>query len=200
QEVQWPVRLASLNDNQEKFLKKINKFMEKSPNARLSVLPITYEEKEKEYILYFEAKKRYYLAEHKMRWASFESKDSTTVERMSVKDSHFIRSMLKYLNDTVFLFTTRQKCAAYLGKIASPDSQNLIKQGEALVNMRYSLLRKQRENKFLSFFNKDEVKQRIIFLNGQTEVPFNGFSFYKLTYKNDIPDDLRKVYLQMLDL
>ena len=34
----------------------------------------------------------------------------------------------------------------------------------------------------------------------QNVVPYNGFSFYKIIYKGEFPDDIKKAYLKMNEL
>jgi hypothetical protein len=35
---------------------------------------------------------------------------------------------------------------------------------------------------------------------GENTIPYNGFSFYKITYKGDVPESLTKAYRKMNEL
>ena len=59
--VKWEMRYSSLQPVQEKFIEKMADFLVKNPDASITVYPKQYALKEKEYILFFEAKKKYYL-------------------------------------------------------------------------------------------------------------------------------------------
>lgn len=199
QSVKWLPGQVIMSNNQEKFLKNLNNFLEKTPEASFLVQPIQYESKEKEYMLYYEAKKRYYLSTHSMDNKSYEEKDSLEVEKMSVKNVLFVRAMNKHIKDTALMFTTQEKCAAYLGKLTSPNSQDLIREGKKVIDTKFHRLIRQRELLFLSFFKNDEVRKRISFMKDSFLVPYNGFSYYQINYKGDIPDKLKKAYSKLTD-
>ena len=55
------MRQSSLLPEQEKFVNKMVDFLINNPDASIAVYPIQYAEKEKEYIEFFEAKKKYFL-------------------------------------------------------------------------------------------------------------------------------------------
>jgi len=174
-----------MQSNEENFTKKLAKFLVKNPGTSIVITPQHYETKEKEYILFFEAKKKYYLLLHPENAASFSESDSDYVDKMSVKDSLFVHYLNKHLTHTLE-FTIQDKC----GSLISP----------AFVNAKFNQLNKARESNFLSHFEGLGVGKRITFSTSQNTIPYNGFSFYKITYKGELPDYLIKAYCKMNEL
>ena len=181
----WVTRQAKLLPAQEKFIGEMTDFLLKDPDASINISPQQYATKEKEYILFFEAKKKYYMAMNKKDAGSFSAGDSAKVDNMSVKDSIFVRYLNNRINDSL-LYTIQEKCYTMI------DS--------AFINTKFNQLIKERENAFLSFFKKREVDKRVKFLKGENVVPYNGFSFYKIEYKGEFPAPLLKAYQQMNEL
>ncbi len=178
--IKWVMRTAKLLPNQEKFIEQMADFLNDNPEAVLTVNPMIYTEKEKEHILLYEARKKYFLEKHNI--SKLNEEDSLELEKMSVKDSAFIRYLNAYVKDSS-LFTIQQKCAVYLGK----------KQ----IQEEYANLIQQREKAFLKYFKENGTDNQIKILSTDNTVPFNGFSYYKISYKGDIPDDLIKAYQKM---
>ncbi len=112
-------RQTTLSEQQERFLKKVKNFLKDNPEASITITPINYEDKEKEYILFYAAKKKYFLATHKKDGASYSKDDSIEVDKMSVKESNFLRYLNKQV-DTTALFTVQDKCKALLVTEARP--------------------------------------------------------------------------------
>ena len=114
----WDMREASLGSTQERFLKTMVEFLKKNPDAKLTVTPQYYDLKEKEYILFYEAKKKYFAAHHNLpntskNSAAIDKNDSVKSDKMSIKDSLFV----KYLNSKIkdpLLFTIQEKCAKFV--------------------------------------------------------------------------------------
>ena len=84
------------------------------------------------------------------------------------------------------LFTIQEKCYKYMGP--------------ANVDAKYNQLNKEREDAFLSFFRNSSLGNRIRFYPGETTIPYNGFSFYKIAYKGEFPDAIIKAYQKMNEL
>ncbi|HYM93272.1 MAG TPA: DUF748 domain-containing protein, partial [Chitinophagaceae bacterium] len=59
--LKWAMQQINLSKPEEAFVKKIAEFLKDNPEAKIIVHPFYYTEKEKEYILFFEAKKKYFL-------------------------------------------------------------------------------------------------------------------------------------------
>src|SRR5205085_391013 len=81
----------------------------------IEVSPIIYEEKEKEHILLFEAKKKYFMHSQAGADRGFNLNDSLAVDEMQVKDSSFVRYLDRLTRDSI-MFTLQEKCAYMVGK------------------------------------------------------------------------------------
>jgi hypothetical protein len=183
--LKWTMRQHSLLPNQEKFVNAIVEFLIKNPEASIAVYPIEYAEKEKEHILFFEAKKKYFLLLKDKNAPFLSEDDSLKVDKMSVKDSLFVH----YLNKKVsgkMLFTIQEKCNKVIGS--------------AIVNAKFKQLNKEREDAFVLDFKKKGVQNRVKIYTGENNIPYNGFSFYKIVYKGEIPKALLKAYRKMNEL
>ena len=180
--MKWEMRQSSLRSVQERFIEKMADFLVKNPEASIAVYPQQYTVKEKEYILFYEAKKKYFLAANKRNEKSYGKEDSIQVDKMSAKDAGFIAYLNRQTHDEM-LFTTQWKCARLLGA--------------AKVDAKYRELNKERENIFLAYFKDRNVENRVRISAGTSVIPYNGFSFYKIEYKGVYPDDLVKAYHKM---
>jgi hypothetical protein len=182
--VKWQTRKATLMPHQEKFMKKIAKFLKKNPKASIVVHPVVYANKEQEYILFFEAKKKYFLLTHKKEKKDFTAEDSIAVEKMSIKDAGLVKRVGKGLSDTV-MFTMQERFMHFVGK--------------KIVDKKLAQLNALRMRSFRSFF-AEETESQIKFRKQVTDIPYNGFSYFKIAYEGDMPDELRKAYHEMLEL
>lgn len=180
--LKWEMRQSSLFPNQEKFIRKMVDFLLDKPEATIDVYPIQYSEKEKEYILFFEAKKKYFLSVNEQNGQKLSENDSLKVDKMSVKDSLFLQYLNKQVNDTM-LFTIQGKCNKFVG--------------HHLVNLKFTQLNNTREEAFMLEFKRKKLDKRIKIYPGENSSPYNGFSFYKMVYNNDYPEDLIDAYRQM---
>ena len=183
--LKWHMRQNSLRSNQENFIDEMAEFLVRNEKAFITVYPQHYEAKEKEYILFFEAKKKYYLTVNKINARSFCKSDSEKIDKMSIKDSGFVHYINKNTHDQL-LFTIQGKCARFI------DSN--------IVNAKFKQLNKERENAFIGFFKKKEVEKRVKFYSASDVIPYNGFSFYKIEYKGGEPDLLLKAYDEIDEL
>lgn len=61
----------------------------------------------------------------------------------------------------------------------------------------YKQLNKERESAFLLQFKESSVGNRVKIHEGVNTVPYNGFTFYKITYKGVLPDAREKAYRKM---
>ncbi len=165
--LKWEMRQTTLNNDKEKFIKKAAKFLKDNPEASLSVNSVEYTSKEKEHILFYEAKKKYFLLSAEKNH-HFTEKDSLYIVKMPIKDSVFV----KYLNKNCtneLVFTIQDKCKYFVG------NELLTKQFNGLV--------KQREKIFRQYFIDNGTDSRLKIYRNAQKVPFNGFSYYKLKYK-----------------
>ncbi len=180
--LKWDMRLSSLRNEQEGFIKRMADFLEKNPTASITIHPEQYEMKEKEYILFFEAKKKYFLLTHNKKLESFSAEDSEKVDKMSVKDSSFVHYLNNKIKDSI-VFTIQEKCTRII------DS--------ATVNAKFEKLKRERKNVFVSYFKKRKVEGQLRILSDENVIPYNGFSFYKIEYEGEFPEFLIKAYQQM---
>lgn len=182
--LKWVMRQATLNAPQEKFIRKIIRFLKDHPDNTISVSPEIYTDKEKEYILFFEAKKGFYLSSNRMRVADLNERDSLRIEKLSVKDSSFTY----YLNhhNGSNLRTVQAKCL------------QVVKPG--LVDKKLLVLQETRKRLFLNFFKEEGVEKQVRFERAQNKVPFNGFSLFRINYNGQLPEDVIEAYEEINEL
>ncbi|MCX6248264.1 MAG: DUF748 domain-containing protein [Bacteroidetes bacterium] len=181
----WKMRQRSLTPEQEKFVLTLVDFLEKDQGASIAVHPAIYADKEKEQILFFEARKKYFASTEKMNLSAVTESDSIRITKMSVKDLLFVHYLNKMVTDTL-LFTLQDKCSRLVGP--------------AVVDAKFKLLDTERENTFMLQFKLKGVQNRVHMYSSKNDVPYNGFSFYKITYKGDLPESLVKAYRKMNEL
>jgi len=183
--IKWEMRQSALDDHQEKFMQKLSDFLKENKNAAITVFPFLYSQKEEEYILFFEACKKYFLITNNKKNSDFTREDSMKVSKMSIKDSSFIH----YLNNSVgkeMVFTVQEKCSRFVG--------------DEIVIRRYRELVKRREDAFMSYFNKNGTSDRVKMHSSKNGIPYNGFSYFKIDYKEEIPESLRKAYEELNEM
>ena len=183
--LKWEMHKTDLDKTQERFIKKMVAFLKKNPDAIILVHPQLFIRKEKEYILLFEAKKNYYLVLHHKNSNSFNSDDSTLVENMSIKDTHFVH-FLNYRIKDPLIYTVQEKSSILLGS--------------RKVDKKIVLLNKEREKVFLDIFREKGVEKQVKFTSIHHVIPFNGYSYYKITYKGEFPESLLKAHRKMNEL
>jgi hypothetical protein len=183
--VKWDVSQQALRPEQEKFLKETSKMLKGHPDVSISVQPFEYASKEKEYILFFETKKKYFLIVHNKAEEDFTRADSNHVRKMSVKDTGLVRHISRNLSDTV-MFTLQEKCVNFVGN--------------AIVNSGFRKLAKAREMSFRSVFIEDGTDDQVKMSVSKNGIPHTGVSQFILTYPDVIPEDLQAAYDQMNDL
>lgn len=183
--LKWEMRLSILRLQQKWFIERMADFLEKNPQANITIYPQQYEKKEKEYILFFEAKKKYFLLTKNIKLQSFNASDSEMVDKMSVKDSSFVNYLNRKIKDSN-VFTIQEKCSRIV------DS--------ATVNVKFDNLKNERKNVFVSYFIKRKVEGQLKIHADENVIPYNGFSFYKIEYEGEFPKFLIRAYQQMNEL
>lgn len=182
QNIKWEMRQCTLYPNQQKFIGEMAEFLKDNPTAVISVYPIEYQQKEKEYILFFEAKKKYYLLTQLEKGDSFREEDSILVDKMKIKDSSFVRYVTKFCGDSM-LNTIQQKCYRFIG--------------EEIVNTRFNQLEKKRKDAFLFCFRQNGTASRVKIFDTKYNIPYNGFSSFKIKYNGDVPEKLNSAFEKM---
>ncbi len=182
--IRWDMRSSELEKSQKKFLEKIAENLKENPAISISVHSDWYTEKEKEYILFFEAKKKYYMNINNIKTSDLVAEDTVVIDKISVKDSTFI----DYLDSKVGKgsVTIQDKCVKLIG--------------QHNVNIKYNQLIKERQKNFMAYFETEEIKSRVKLRGNINKIPFNGFSIYSIDYKGGIPEDLMRAYEKINDL
>lgn len=175
----WQFRVAALIPDNEKFVEKVADFLKDNPRASITVFPVQYSDKEKEYITFFEAKKKYYLKNINRNTTTFSEEDSINVEKMSVKDSMFVQYLHKKIKDKM-MFTMQERCMAFVGA-------NTIKR-------KYDELVKKRAQAFRDYFIDAGLGDRVKIKPSANKVPFDGFSYYKISYNGEIPPETKEAF------
>lgn len=180
--LKWGLRNSELHPTQVKFLEKMTNFLKKNPELGIVIYPHVYTIKEKEYILLYEAKKRYYIASNNIDARMYNEHDSELVDKMSIKDTLFVQYLNKQVNDSM-VFTIQEKCSRVID--------------ESIVNDKFRKLKKDREEAFKIYFKENNVIKRIEFGETENVIPYNGFSYYKIKYKGELPEYLIDAYKKM---
>jgi hypothetical protein len=81
------------------------------------------------------------------------------------------------------LYTLQEKCIRFVGS--------------ALINTKFEELNKKREEAFLLHFKKEGIENHVKIYKAENEIPYNGFSFYKIVYNGELPKALIKAYQKM---
>jgi hypothetical protein len=178
----WPTRQNTLSTNQGKFVNKMAEYLIKNSEDTIAVYPMLYNENENECIEFFEAKKKYFLSSKTKNAQFLSKKDSLKVEKMSVKDSFFVQYINKQIHDKM-LFTVQDKCIRLLGS--------------AFINNKFKQLNAEREGAFMLRFKEKAIETRVKIFAGENTIPYNGFSFYKIVYKGNLPESLIRAYNEM---
>ncbi len=183
--IKWEMRNNTLKPQQVRFVERMADFLGENPGASITASPRLYAVKEKEYILFYEAKKKYFLATNHKNAKSYSVEDSEKVDEMSIRDPKFVRYLNIQTQDSM-LFTLQEKCARLIGW--------------AIIDSRYRQLNKERETAFISIFKNKGVEKHVKITADQIVTPYNGFSYYKIDYKGEFPESLMKAYREMNDL
>jgi uncharacterized pyridoxamine 5'-phosphate oxidase family protein len=184
--LEWGMRQFELRSNQKHFIKTMAEFLDKNKATSITVYSNEYALKEKEQILFFEAKKKYFLSSRSKN-VIFTNKDSSAVNKMSIKDAAFMHLLKKGrgAGDTL-MFTIQDKCNYYLANNS--------------VNAEYKKLVKERDRLFKEFFVKNGTADRVKFYSSNDSIPFSGFSSFKIIYHGPIPESLQRAYREMHEL
>lgn len=183
--MKWDIAQSLPNDRQKKFLKDISTSLKDNPGASLIVTPMQYETREKEHILFYEAKKKFYLITQKMNVKDFTDEDSLKVCEMSAKDEKLVKYISRNLSDTV-MFTIQEKCYNFVGhKVVDQSFNNLVKA---------------RTESFIRVFKDDGTQRQVRMKESKSIVPYNGFSYLKFDYPSGMTHDLRKAFDKLEDI
>lgn len=183
--VTWKMRQYRIEEGQDRFMKNISDFLKKNPEAHLVIQPVFHVAKEKENLLLFEAKKKYFFLSRNEKVGPLSKDDSMKVEKLSSKDSSFIRFLDRSLKNSELL-SLQEKCSRFVEREVVENS--------------YDNLVKFRREAFLQQFEKDGTAKRIDFLEIQNKIPYNWFSYYEINYKGDIPESLAEAFDKLYEI
>jgi hypothetical protein len=184
--LEWGMRQYELHNKQKHFIRMMAEYLKKSKTTTITVYPNEYALKEKEQILFFEAKKKYFLS-RRGKNETFTNEDSIAVNKMSIKDAAFMHLLKKGrgAGDTL-MFTIQDKCRYYLANNS--------------VNAEFKKLVIERDRVFREFFVKNGTADKVKFHSNNDSIPYNGFSCYKIIYHGPIPESLQRAYRDMHEL
>jgi hypothetical protein len=180
--IKWDVSQHILRPEQETFLKEMSSVLKDHNDVFINAQPFEYSSKEKEHILFFETKKKYFIMKNHKTLATFSNADSIHVSKMSIKDDDLVRHISRNLSDTV-MFTLQEKCVNFVGN--------------DVVNSSFRRLVNARERSFRSIFIKDGTARQVTMHAGKTGIPYTGFSQYILSYPGTVPQELHDAYNKM---
>ena len=160
-------------------------FLAGNPEAYITVSPELYETREKEQLLFFEAKKKYFLKANNKNANGFSVADSMMADKLSVKDSSFVHYLNRQVKSSM-QFTVQDKCA----KLVDP----------AIIDSKMKDLNIERASTFMSYFRKLGVEKQVHMRTARNVTPFNGFSFYEIGYKGEFPRPLINAYHHLNEL
>ncbi len=173
--VEWPLMSSKMNFIHEAQLRKISRYLFFHPKERITVIPCYFESREKEALLFFEAKKRFFCLQNHKPESLFSGKDSAETNRLSIKNRAFVH-YLNLQNNASSEFTTQGKC--------------LLLIGQAKVNEDYLRLNNERKRYLESYFKEHNEPEHLTFGKTVSEIPASGFSHYRLYYS--IPEEDKK--------
>lgn len=183
--LKWAMLQVKLSETEVLFVKNIADFLKENPAAKINVHPFYYVEKEKEYSLFFEAKKKFILAGRKKKEGALTGTDSLRIDKMNPKDPSFVKYLDNHARDTS-IFTIQEKCYRLV------DS--------AVVRRKFIQLMKNREREFMSYFKENGTEKQVKMYASLDVIPFNGFSYFKIDYKGEIPPALLEAYDRLIEM
>ena len=183
--MKWEMGQSLPDNSQEKFLSRLQKYLEDNPEANITITPVHYEVKEKERILFFEAKKKYFLQVRNPASLTFDFADSMKISKTAIKEPGFVNYIEKQYKDSL-IYTIQEKCEAYLG------NKIVLEKFEKLVQMRKS--------EIVNALQSKSSANQVIFKTDINTIPPNGFSYFKIGYKGMLPERLISAYDQMNEI
>jgi len=178
----WETGSSKIKKAQENFIESMVKFLKTNPDAKITISPNNYESKEREHILLYEAKKKYYLELKNKALNDLTEEDVAQIEKMSIKDELFVAYLNHHANVSL-LFTIQEKCTHLLSS--------------AFIDSKLMELNEQRLSVFMQYFKEIAKTSQLQILPATNIIPYNGYTFYKITYQGDFPEKLLKAYDNM---
>ena len=183
--LKWERRQTTLTKNQIDVIRKLSFFLKLNQKSVIHVYPVEHVEKEKEHILLFEAKKKYFLTKNHKNANNFTESDSLIVVNMSIRDSSFVTYLNKQCNNSL-AFTLQSKCHC----VVSTDK----------VDREFERVMNERKSAFMHYFIESGTDATIKIHPTLFNIPFNGLSEYTIKYTGKSPEILSRAYLKMKKL
>jgi hypothetical protein len=185
--ISWKIGQSKLENKQARFIKQMAKFLKRNKEASIDIYPQQFAVKEKEQILFFETRKKYFLLTQKKNGNTFSTQDSVEVENISIKKiaKHLTKDLTTITRDTT-MFTIQDKCSHFLG-------DNTV----ALV---YEKLLKARQNSLKSILLEQGVEKQVTMHADENVIPHDGFSIFRIEYNGAMPKSLKDSYDKLFKL
>lgn len=185
--VTWKVGQSSLDRNQIRFINTIARFLKENNSAVIDVYPEHYDEKEKEQILFYETRKKYFLLTHNLQKGEFSKTDSVEASKIDLKSikEYLVKDLTKITRDTT-MFTIHDRCNHFLAN--------------GIVEESYLKLIEDRTNSLHSAFQMKGVEKQVRIRPDQYSVPHDGFSNFRIVYNGSIPESLSRSYERLFNL
>lgn len=183
--IKWPHLESELTRAQTQFIDRMVKFLKDNPDAVLKITPNFYDKKERELALLFLAKKQFFMMKSGIKTSEISDKDIDQISKISIKDPDFMAYMRKEVSDSL-LFTAQDRAKVLID--------------QKVLNQYLVDLKKNRINLFLEEFKDAEVSNRVKVAESKAVIPFNGFSFFDISYQGDVPEYLIEAFNKMNEL
>jgi hypothetical protein len=167
--LEWKLGQTKLDFEQKKLLRAISRYLFFHPGVSVSIVPRYYESKEKEELLLFEAKRRYYISLTAKNRKELDSEDSSHIERLSIKDPAFTKWLNKQTNIPM-IFTVQGKCLHLVGT--------------EKVETLYRKIIEHRNKSILEFLGNLKDKNRLTCTKVIGDTPACGFSQELFHYRD----------------
>jgi len=167
--MEWKPMQTQMSNDQEKQLKEISHFLKSNPQVHLTITPYFYEDQEKEIIVLYEAKKKYYGSSHQLNATKLSEDDSMAITNMSIKDSAFV-NYLNHHADTIGIeFSVLGKCMKLIG--------------QSKVDEKYNEMVASRKKNVMAFFADAKQANRVTYKHEVSIIPRSGFSHDNFQYQ-----------------
>jgi hypothetical protein len=185
--ITWAMGQSDLEKNQIRFINKMARFLKANNEAFIDVYPEHYAAKEQEQILFYEARKKYFLQRHHKSNIEFSKKDSLATGKIELKKIrwYLVKDLTKITRDTT-MFTIQDRCNHFLG-------DNAVQQS-------YLKLIEARSNALLAAFSDKGVESQVRLHASKDIVPHDGFSTYRISYSGKMPEELQRSYDKLFEL
>jgi len=167
--MEWKPMQTTMSHDQEKQMKEISRYLNSNPQVYLTISPNYYEDQEKEIIVLFEAKKKYYFSKHRTNGIALSENDSAAITNMSIKDSAFVNYLNHHEDSIGKEFSVLGKCKMLIG--------------QSKVNEKYSEMIALRKKAMMDFFAGAKQTNRVTYEHAVNIIPRSGFSHYNFEYQ-----------------